>query len=167
MAPLAAITLPVMIAGEILDDPNIPITLSHLTTGHCTDMILIHVGTAGGIVFVSDLYNPGNGGSSLSNVFAQELLTAIEAGQPTATIAGGHGSTAPLSELQNFAQPGRRLGSTDEHAASRAAENREAAHRCSSPSQRFTMRRAFDVCMAACCASDRSRAGAGERVHED
>jgi glyoxylase-like metal-dependent hydrolase (beta-lactamase superfamily II) len=102
MAPIAADILPVTVDGEILDDASIPITLSHLTTGHCTDMVLIHVGTAGGIVFVSDLYNPGNGGSSLSPVLAQELLTAIEAGEPTATIAGGHGGVAPLAELQAF-----------------------------------------------------------------
>jgi hypothetical protein len=69
-------------------------------------MVLIHVGTGGGIVFESDLYNPGNGGSALNPAFAQELLDAIEAlPDPVASVAGGHGGVGALSELQDFLTP--------------------------------------------------------------
>lgn len=91
--------------GLVLEALSNRITLAHLSNGHCTDMLLIHVDGGGGVVFNSDLYNPGNGGSALSPVGAQELLDAIEAGPDTALIAGGHGGVAPLSELQDFLAP--------------------------------------------------------------
>jgi glyoxylase-like metal-dependent hydrolase (beta-lactamase superfamily II) len=102
VAPLEPSTLPVPVSGATLDDPNIPITLSQLGTGHCADMLLIHVGTAGGLVFESDLYNPGNGGSTLNPAFAQDLLTAIQAGEPTAMVVGGHGGESLLAELEAY-----------------------------------------------------------------
>ena len=104
-ANLEPIFAAVGVDGLILDDASNPISLGQLANGHCTDMLLIHVDAGGGIVFNSDLYNPGNGGSALSPVGAQELLDAIEAGPDTALIAGGHGGVAPLSELQDFLAP--------------------------------------------------------------
>jgi glyoxylase-like metal-dependent hydrolase (beta-lactamase superfamily II) len=102
MNPIAPTTSAVSIAGETLDDPQNPITISHIGTAHCSDMLLIHVGAAGGIVFESDLYNPGNGGSSLDPAYAAQLLMAIQSGPPTAMIAGGHGGVAELAELEQF-----------------------------------------------------------------
>ncbi|MEM9487731.1 MAG: MBL fold metallo-hydrolase [Myxococcota bacterium] len=99
--PMAPTFAPVAAAGLELGD-DITITLSHLPTSHSNDMLLIHVGAGGGIVFQSDLYNPGNGGAALSPVFPAELLAAINGGLETATIAGGHAGVAPLSELEAF-----------------------------------------------------------------
>jgi glyoxylase-like metal-dependent hydrolase (beta-lactamase superfamily II) len=89
----------------VLDDVLHPVTVSQLPTGHASDMVLTHVASDMNIVFESDLYNPGNGGSTLNPAFAQELLDAIMAGEPTDIIAGGHAGSAPLTELEDFLAP--------------------------------------------------------------
>ncbi|MEM7160316.1 MAG: MBL fold metallo-hydrolase [Myxococcota bacterium] len=88
--------------GLVFDDPDHAITLEFLPNGHSADMLLIHVAGGGGIVFVSDVYNPGDGGSSFNPMWAQQLLDALDGAPPTATLAGGHGSPAPVQELVEF-----------------------------------------------------------------
>jgi glyoxylase-like metal-dependent hydrolase (beta-lactamase superfamily II) len=83
------------------------VTVRQFTNPHCLDMVLVHVALPAnaGVVFESDLYNPGMGGNALSPAFAKALLDGINAlpAQLDVTIvAGGHGGFAPLAELTAY-----------------------------------------------------------------
>ncbi|MCG8419284.1 MAG: MBL fold metallo-hydrolase [Proteobacteria bacterium] len=86
------------------------VTAIHVTSGHAADMVMVHVDRAGGYIFQSDLFNPdaGGNGSALSPAHASELLNAINGhglNVPGATLVGGHGSFAPLIQLEDFVLP--------------------------------------------------------------
>ena len=102
-----------VVAGTdtVIADATNPVTIRQFTNPHCGDMVVVHVplpGAQAGVLFESDLYNPGNGGVSLSPAFAKALLDGITdlATPPNAlditVVAGGHGGFAPLTELTAY-----------------------------------------------------------------
>ncbi len=107
MNPMEPTIQPVASGGMyLLDDAIHPVYAYDLSNGHASDMLLIYVPIPnGGIAFESDLYNPGNGGQALNPLFAQQLYDAIQTvggGLEVTMIAGGHGTVAPLSELEDY-----------------------------------------------------------------
>ncbi len=86
VAPGATLTLP---------DATRPVQVYTVDTTHAADML---VAVAGGILFVSDLYSPG---IPASPVALRELRQAItdHPAIAVAKIAGGHGGTSTLAEL--------------------------------------------------------------------
>ena len=106
LKPAIATILPVADGQPLtLADSTNPVTAYNLPTVHARDALLFYVGNAK-VAFSSDLYNPGNGGSGFGNG-PKELYKAINDTYKldVATVAGGHGATAPLSELQTLANP--------------------------------------------------------------
>lgn len=78
-----------------LADATLPVEIYTVNTTHAADMV---VAVAGGILFVSDIFSPGIPASPAA---LRELRQAIT-DHPTvvvARIAGGHGGTATLAEL--------------------------------------------------------------------
>jgi glyoxylase-like metal-dependent hydrolase (beta-lactamase superfamily II) len=105
LKPSAITILPVADGQPLtLADATNPVTAYHLETAHARDALLFYVGNAAKVAFSSDLYNPGNGGNGIGNG-PKELYKAITETHKldVATVAGGHGATAPISELQTLA----------------------------------------------------------------
>ncbi len=104
LKPMAVTVLPVAEGQPLtLSDTTNPVTAYNLPTVHAQDALLFYVSSAK-VAFSSDLYNPGNGGSGIGNG-PKELYKAITETHKldVATVAGGHGATAPFSELQTLA----------------------------------------------------------------
>ena len=78
-----------------LADAQRPVEIYPVDTTHAADML---VAVAGGVLFVSDIYSPGLPPSPQA---IRELRQAItdHPGIPVALLAGGHGGTATLAEL--------------------------------------------------------------------
>ena len=80
---------------------------------HAKDMLIAFVdvpNTGADYLFESDLFSPdpSGTGSALSPVYAQELLDVINnfgLNQPGVTLVGGHGSHAPLTQLEAYLNP--------------------------------------------------------------
>jgi glyoxylase-like metal-dependent hydrolase (beta-lactamase superfamily II) len=99
--PTTIMTVPAGGSYTLADATN-PVTAYHIASNHSDDLLMFYLDN-GGYLFESDLYNPGNGGSSVYPPFAIELLEAIWDYAPgTATVVGGHGVYAPLSELEAY-----------------------------------------------------------------
>jgi glyoxylase-like metal-dependent hydrolase (beta-lactamase superfamily II) len=81
----------------VLADANNPVEVHFLPNPHASDMVVAFLPN-GGFLFESDLFNPGNGGSSFGKPLAQALFDGV-AGLNVQTLVGGHGGTGPLSEL--------------------------------------------------------------------
>jgi glyoxylase-like metal-dependent hydrolase (beta-lactamase superfamily II) len=97
--PVAPVFHSVPLLGSVvIADATNPVEIHHLPNGHASDMVVAYLPN-GGYLFESDLYNPGNGGSSFAKIFVQQLHDGI-APLGVATLVGGHGGVAPLSELQ-------------------------------------------------------------------
>jgi glyoxylase-like metal-dependent hydrolase (beta-lactamase superfamily II) len=104
LKPSAITVLPVAEGQPLtLADATNPVTAYNLPTVHAQDALLFYV-SSGKVAFSSDLYNPGSGGSGIGNG-PKELYKAITETHKldVATVAGGHGATAPFSELQSLA----------------------------------------------------------------
>jgi glyoxylase-like metal-dependent hydrolase (beta-lactamase superfamily II) len=102
--PTTIMTVPAGGSYDLADTTN-PVTAYHIASNHSDDLLMFYLAN-GGYLFESDLYNPGNGGSSVYPPFAVELLDAIGDFAPgTATLVGGHGGVAPLSELEDYVNP--------------------------------------------------------------
>ncbi len=86
--------------GEVVTLPSgsQSVNVYTVNTLHAADMV---VAVVDGVLFVSDIYNPGVSGR-LSELL--ELRQAISDNPtiPVATIAGGHGTTATLQELDDL-----------------------------------------------------------------
>lgn len=82
-------------AQVTLADATHPVEIYTVDTTHAADMV---VAVAGGILFVSDIFSPG---IPASPVALRELRQAItdHPAVPVVRIAGGHGGTATLVEL--------------------------------------------------------------------
>ena len=78
-----------------LADAQHPVAIYPVATTHAADML---VAVAGGVLFVSDLYSPGLGGSPAT---ARELRQAITDHPAVAVtkLAGGHGGTGTPADL--------------------------------------------------------------------
>lgn len=81
-----------------LPDADRPVDVFPIVTAHAEDMLIAHV-PAGGVVFVSDIFSPGNPAYPPA---ALELHTAlVDLGIDVQVIAGGHGSTiATFADLE-------------------------------------------------------------------
>lgn len=100
-ASLNILTVPA--GGSItLADTGNAVRAYSLPTTHAADALLFYLPSTR-LAFQSDLYNPGNGGSSIGNL-AKELHTAINQtlNLNVDTVAGGHGAYAPIAELNAF-----------------------------------------------------------------
>jgi glyoxylase-like metal-dependent hydrolase (beta-lactamase superfamily II) len=86
--------------GEVVTVPsgNQSVNIYTVNTTHAADMV---VAVVDGVLFVSDIYNPGVSGRPAE---LRELRQAISDNPtiPVATIAGGHGTTATLQELDDL-----------------------------------------------------------------
>lgn len=99
----AIITVPA--GGELtLPDAMNPVRLLTVDNTHADDMLTAYVPSAG-VVFVSDLYNPGLPQFPLP--WPREYYDSLIAGglnlAATATVAGGHGSTSSFGALRMIA----------------------------------------------------------------
>jgi glyoxylase-like metal-dependent hydrolase (beta-lactamase superfamily II) len=103
--PSAALNVATVAAGGnlTLADATNPVRAYTVQTAHAADTLMFYLPNTK-LVFQSDLYNPGNGGSAIGNG-AKELHKAITQTYSLAvdTVAGGHGSHAPISELNALA----------------------------------------------------------------
>jgi glyoxylase-like metal-dependent hydrolase (beta-lactamase superfamily II) len=102
-SPKAATFLTVPANGSVtLNDPTNPVSAHSFDTVHARDMLMFYVGGNAKVVFSSDLFNPGQGGFGNG---AKELYKAITQTHDldVTTVAGGHGATGPISELQQAA----------------------------------------------------------------
>ena len=84
----------------------------HVSTSHASDMLLAYIGPPSGtnVTFQSDLFNPdaATGGSALVPEWAQQLrewFDAYSVYNPNDTLVGGHGTYAPLSQLEDYVNP--------------------------------------------------------------
>lgn len=91
------------------DDKGLPaadVEVIGFDSAHSNDMLMAHVQMGDGYLFQSDLFNPApTGGFALAAPFAQQFLDAImENGlaAPTLTLVGGHGTYAPLCDLEAY-----------------------------------------------------------------
>lgn len=88
-----------------LSDGTNPIDIYPFSTGHADDMVMIHMPN-GDYLFQSDLFNPDDAdGGALLPQFAIDFYDAIvDTGiaNPGLTLVGGHGTTAPLAQLEAF-----------------------------------------------------------------
>lgn len=78
-----------------LADASHPVEVYTVTTTHAADML---VAVAGGVLFVSDLFSPGIPASPAALRELRQAITEHPA-IPVARLAGGHGGTATLAEL--------------------------------------------------------------------
>lgn len=79
-----------------LDDPTNPIEIWDAENGHAADLVLPYL-PAHGILFSVDVYSPGANGFP---VFAAQLRDDIDRlALDVRLIAGGHGGTGPLADL--------------------------------------------------------------------
>ncbi|MBN1203994.1 MAG: MBL fold metallo-hydrolase [Myxococcaceae bacterium] len=102
-SPRAATFMTVPAGGALLlDDPTNPVTAYSFNTTHARDMLMFYVGGNAKVVFSSDLFNPGQGGIGDG---PKELYKAITQTHnlDVTTVAGGHGATGPLADLQQAA----------------------------------------------------------------
>ncbi|MFL5346711.1 MAG: MBL fold metallo-hydrolase [Hyalangium sp.] len=99
-APISLVTVP---AGSSvkLDDAAHPVIAYTIDNSHAADMLLFYLPNEK-IAFVSDLYNPGQGGFGNG---AKELYTAITdtLKLDVTTLTGGHGNTGTMAELKQAA----------------------------------------------------------------
>ncbi len=87
----------------VLDDPFNPVEIYELVNTHAADMVFPFMPNAG-VAFTADIYSPGN--PSLFPTGPQEVLDAFDTHgvrMMVNTIAGAHGGTAPLAELEMLA----------------------------------------------------------------
>jgi glyoxylase-like metal-dependent hydrolase (beta-lactamase superfamily II) len=100
--------------GETLTLPDAarPVDIYTVDTTHAADML---VAVVNGVLFVSDLYSPG---ISASLTPLRELRQAItdHPEVPVARIAGGHGGTATLAELDALINARAAVTSATPHA---------------------------------------------------
>ncbi|HEX8697604.1 MAG TPA: MBL fold metallo-hydrolase [Myxococcaceae bacterium] len=103
--PSAALNILTVPAGSsfTLPDTTNAVRAYSLPTVHAADALLFYVPSVK-LAFQSDLYNPGNGGSSIGNG-AKEVHKAITQTYSLSvdTVAGGHGGYAPIAELNALA----------------------------------------------------------------
>jgi glyoxylase-like metal-dependent hydrolase (beta-lactamase superfamily II) len=101
-APRLAVLRGVAPGGHLtLADAARPVEIYTVTTTHAADML---VAVVSGVLFVSDLFSPG---IPASPVALRELRQAITDNPaiPVARLAGGHGGTATLAELDALINP--------------------------------------------------------------
>lgn len=82
----------------VLDDTERPIHVYPMPTPHAEDMVVVHL-PGPDILFVSDIYNPGAPLNPVENT-APLYQSIVDRQIPVAVIAGGHGLTATLDELE-------------------------------------------------------------------
>jgi glyoxylase-like metal-dependent hydrolase (beta-lactamase superfamily II) len=103
--PSAALNLTTVPDGGslLLPDTSNSVRAYSLATTHAEDALMFYVPSVK-LVFESDLYNPGNGGSTFGNG-AKEVHKAINQTYSLSvdTVAGGHGGYAPIAELNALA----------------------------------------------------------------
>jgi glyoxylase-like metal-dependent hydrolase (beta-lactamase superfamily II) len=91
--------------SRAFNDADASVVAYHSASSHSNDMLIIQVQSSGqSFLFASDIYSPGQ---PPSPVFAGELYRSIteEHGIDVDVLVGGHGVTAPFSELENFVNP--------------------------------------------------------------
>lgn len=99
-APINLVTVPT--GGSLrLDDAAHPVVAYNIDNTHAADMLLFYLPTEK-IAFVSDLFNPGQGGFGSG---PKELYTAITQTftLDVTTLTGGHGTTATMADLKTAA----------------------------------------------------------------
>lgn len=86
-------------------DADASVVAYHSTSSHSNDMLIIQVQSNGqSFLFASDIYSPGQ---PPNPPVAAELYRSItdEHDIDVDVLVGGHGATAPFSELENFVNP--------------------------------------------------------------
>jgi glyoxylase-like metal-dependent hydrolase (beta-lactamase superfamily II) len=87
-----------------LADANAPVGVYPMATTHAKDMVLVHVDIPGSeVVFVSDVFSPGT--PPLGPGPGETLAAIVEHDLTVTTIAGGHGATATLQQLEDIVNP--------------------------------------------------------------
>jgi glyoxylase-like metal-dependent hydrolase (beta-lactamase superfamily II) len=85
-----------------LDDPTHPVVAQAITSTHAKDMLIFYL-PSDGVVFVSDIYSPGQPANPFG---AAEVYNAIvDNAFDVTTLAGGHGGVGTFDELEMIAMP--------------------------------------------------------------
>ncbi len=98
ITPRPAVIDTVPVGGELLiPDANRPVRVIHVPSTHASDMVIAYTPNQR-VMFVSDIYSPGLGGSPAG---AKEVLDVVVARNLTIdVIAGGHGATGTRAQLE-------------------------------------------------------------------
>ena len=99
-AAISLLTVPTGGSYQIADAAH-PVVAYHIDNSHAADMLLFYLPTEK-IAFVSDLYNPGQGGFAPGPAELYKAITQTLNLNVT-TLTGGHGTTATMAELQTAA----------------------------------------------------------------
>ncbi len=87
-----------------LADATRPVVVIPVENSHADDLVMTYV-PAAGVLFISDIYNPGTPGQLFPTGPAELLASIASHGISVSTIAGGHGAVSSFSDLEGLVNP--------------------------------------------------------------